>query len=137
MSPKIISGDSFKDERGELNFNNLFNATDIKRIYTIQNINTSFIRRWQGHKVEQRWFAALVGSFRIELICIDNWEKPSANLKRERFEISDKQLDVLHIPPGFISSIQAKEQNSKLLVMSDYHLNEIEDNYKYDASYFK
>ncbi|TDQ24096.1 WxcM-like domain-containing protein [Tenacibaculum caenipelagi] len=137
MNPKIISGSSFKDGRGELNFNNLFKATEIKRIYTIQNVNTSFIRRWQGHKIEQRWFTVVTGSFRIELIRIDDWELPSTNLKREVFEISDKQLDVLYIPSGFISSIQAMEENSKLLVMSDYFLNEIEDNYKYDSNYFK
>ena len=32
-------------------------------------------RRWQGHKVEQRWFSAMNGIFEIELIKVDDWKK--------------------------------------------------------------
>lgn len=135
--PNIISGNLFEDERGKLSYNNLFNAIEVKRFYIIENVSNTFIRRWQGHKIEQRWFVAITGSFRIELIQIDNWECPSKKLEKSVFNISSSQLDVLHIPPGFISSIQSTEEGSKLLVMSDYLLNEIEDNYKYDSNYFK
>jgi hypothetical protein len=46
-------------------------------------------------------------------------------------------LDVLHIPQGYISSIQALEPEAKLLVMADYLLGEINDEYRFDADYFK
>ena len=137
MTPKLISGESYKDDRGILNFNNSFNLSLIKRIYTIENKNTSFIRRWQGHKIEQRWFTATSGKFEIQLILVDNWNGPSADLKRITFELVDETLDVLHIPPGYISSIQSLEDNSKLLIMSDYELNEIKDEYKFLVDYFK
>lgn len=85
MIPKIINGGSHTDDRGTLKFNNDFDATAIKRIYVIQNKSTDFIRAWQGHKVEQRWFSVISGSFRIQLIEIDHWEKPSKNLENLLF----------------------------------------------------
>ena len=137
MTPKLISGKSHKDDRGELNSNNSFNLSPIKRFYTIVNKDTSFKRRWQGHKIEQRWFTATSGSFEIQLILVDNWNNPSVDLKRITFELVHETLDVLHIPSGYISSIQALINNSKLLIMSDYGLNEIDDEYRFPINYFK
>lgn len=134
---KLISGDSFEDFRGKLNFNNSFVASKVKRIYIIENVNEHFIRGWQGHKIEQRWFCAVSGSFKIELIRIDNWETPSKDLKKEVFKVFSEKMDILHIPPGFVTSIKGLEEQSKLLVMSDYLLNEIEDNFKFPLSYFE
>lgn len=136
MIPSIIPGASFKDNRGSLNYNNNFDATSIKRIYLIENSDNSFLRRWQGHKVEQRWFSVVLGKFRIQLIKIDNWEKPSKDVEKITFEISNDTLDILHIPGGYISSIQSLVNGSKLLVMADYKLNEIDDEFKFSSDYF-
>jgi len=136
MFPKLIEGGSHQDKRGTLNYNNNFDAASIKRIYTIQNTDKSFVRRWQGHKIEQRWFTAVLGDFRIELIKIDNWNKPSKKLEKIIFEISEEKMDILYIPKGYVSSIQALTNSSKLLVMADYKLNEINDEYKFSPDYF-
>ena len=136
MVPKITKGDSYSDTRGDLIYNNDFDATVIKRIYTIENNNTDFIRAWQGHKTEQRWFSAIVGSFKIQLIAIDNWENTSKNLKKITFIIDSKKLDILHIPKGFVSSIQSIEEGSKLLVLADYLMGEMDDEYRFDVDYF-
>ncbi len=120
MEPAIIKGGQFQDERGIINFNNDFNALGVKRIYTIENKSTDFIRGWQGHKIEQRWFSAIGGSFKIQLIQIDNWENPSTNLPRFEFILKSESLDFLHIPGGYVTSIQALEENSKLLLFADY-----------------
>lgn len=134
--PTFIKGDSHSDSRGTLLYNNTFDASLIKRIYTIQNSSTDFIRAWQGHKLEQRWFSAIMGSFSIRLIEIDNWKNPSQDLKPETFIITAETLDVLHIPPGYVSSIQSLESNSKLIAMSDYLLGAIQDEYRYGSDYF-
>ena len=136
MIPKIITGNSHTDTRGTLCYNNDFDASAIKRIYVIEN-NGDFIRAWQGHKIEQRWFSAINGSFKIGLIKIDNWENPAKNLKKLFYIINSDTLEVLHVPKGYVSSIQAMEVGSKLLVMADYLLGEINDEYRYDANYFK
>lgn len=137
MVPKTINGSSHSDERGTLRFNNSFDATNIKRMYVIENKDTTFVRAWQGHRIEQRWFSVLQGSFKIELIAIDQWENPSKKLQAEVYIISSDTFDVLHVPKGYVSSIQSLEEGSKLLVMSDFFLGEIQDEYRFDIDYFK
>ncbi len=136
MKPKITEGNSHTDLRGTLFFNNNFDASAIKRIYVIENRTTNFVRGWQGHKIEQRWFTAVKGSFKIQLIAIDNWMCPSNDLEILTFVINDSKQDVLHIPQGYASSIQSLEENSKLLVMANYFLGEIQDEYRFDENYF-
>lgn len=135
-SPKIIKGNFYSDNRGILNYNNLFDASAVKRIYVIENISTDILRGWQGHKIEQRWFSAVHGSFKIKLIEIDDWNSPSKSLKHQEFDLDSKTLDVLHIPPGYITNIKSKENNSKLLVMADFFVGEVEDQYRFDLNYF-
>ena len=135
MIPLIIFGGAHKDNRGLLSYTNSFDASIVKRIYIIEN-NLNFIRGWQGHKIEQRWFSAIKGQFKIQLIKIDNWIEPDKELKKTTFNLSDNTLDILQIPAGYITSIKSDEEGAKLLVMSDYMLNEISDNYKYPTNYF-
>lgn len=136
MKPTLISGGSYTDKRGTLSFNNDFDVSDVKRIYSISNANMETIRAWQGHKVEQRWFTAVIGVFEIKLIKIDNWEHPSKNLEKYHYTLTSESMDILHIPSGYVSSIQDVEGNSKLLVMADYGLDELNDEFRFDATYF-
>ena len=137
MKPSEIKGKIHTDFRGSLYYNNDFDAKEIKRIYFIENKDTEFVRAWQGHKIEQRWFSAVQGSFEIKLIEVDDWITPSKNSTIYSFVLKANQLDVLHVPKGYISSIQALELNSKLMLMADYLLGEVKDEYRFDADYFK
>lgn len=136
MTPTLIKGNRHQDERGSLCFNNDFKAFGIKRIYTLENADTQFIRGWQGHKIEQRWFSSVVGSFKIKLVGIDNWDNPSRDLPVLEFILSAENLDVLHVPQNYASSIQSLEENSKLLVFADFELGEIQDEYRFASDYF-
>jgi dTDP-4-dehydrorhamnose 3,5-epimerase-like enzyme len=136
MEPTLIIGNCHRDQRGLLYYNNNFDTTNIKRIYVIENHSVDFVRAWQGHKLEQRWFSATHGRFKIQLIAIDNWEKPSKNLQKLDYILASASLDVLHIPAGYVSSIQALEEQSKLVVMADYHLGELNDEFRYPTDYF-
>lgn len=135
-SPLLIKGGSHLDHRGELKYNNTFDASRIKRLYTISNTQVNPGRGWQGHKIESRWFSCVKGNFKISLIAIDNWSTPSKNLYKNRFQISNDTLDVLYAPPGYISFLEMLEPDSILLVMSDYELGEEDDEYRYDLEYF-
>ncbi len=136
IEPKIINGNAHSDQRGILLYNNSFDTSEIKRVYFIENKDNSIIRAWQGHKIEQRWFSAVKGSFKIKLIAIDNWENPSINLVPITFFLNADKLDILHIPAGYVSSIQAIEEKSKLMVMANYVLGEIKDEFRYLNTYF-
>lgn len=137
MIPKIIKGSRHEDLRGTLSYNNEFDASAIKRFYLIENHCTATARAWRGHQIEERWFSAICGSFIIQLIAIDHWDLPSKKLERVTFDLQSATLDVLHIPSGYVSSIQAMEAGSKLLVMANYSLGEIEDEYRFAADYFE
>lgn len=136
MAPKLIIGGRHSDCRGVLQYNNAFDALEVKRLYIIENTDSSFIRGWQGHRIEQRWFTVLQGSFEIRLIKIDDWERPSKDLNVTVFNLDSEKLDVLHIPPGYISSIQSNVNEAKLLVMSDYLLGKTNDEYRFSLDYF-
>ena len=136
MTPTLIPGGIYKDERGLLNFNNDFDMSSVKRMYLIENTDTLLKRRWQGHKIEQRWFSVTTGKFKIEIIKIDDWKNPSKKQQKITFEISSENTDVLHIPAGYVTSIQAMIKSSKLLVMAEYKSGTISDDYKYPTDYF-
>jgi dTDP-4-dehydrorhamnose 3,5-epimerase-like enzyme len=137
IEPHIIKGNSFSDERGNIIFNNDFNVVEVKRIYFIENHSIDFIRGWQGHQIEQRWFMCVKGAFEIKVIKIDNWENPSKDLQAFVYQINSTNSDVLHVPKGHITSIKAIEDESKLMAMSDYLLGDIKDEYRLDNNYFK
>lgn len=125
--PKIISGGNYSDERGQLEFFNEFDVSPVKRIYFTTHFNTNTIRAWQAHKIESRWFLCVKGSFKVKLVDIDNWENPSNNLKVYEYKLSASKQEILYIPNGFANGFKALEINSKLMVMSNYSFNEIEN----------
>ncbi|WP_272152043.1 dTDP-4-dehydrorhamnose 3,5-epimerase family protein [Tenacibaculum aiptasiae] len=127
LLPKIISGGKYIDERGQLEFLNDFDMSPIKRVYFTTHFDTDVIRAWQGHMIESRWFICVKGSFMVKLIEIDDWKNPSDDLKVFEYELSAKRQEVLYIPNGFVNGFKAIEDNAKLMVMSNYGFNEIEN----------
>jgi dTDP-4-dehydrorhamnose 3,5-epimerase-like enzyme len=136
QQPIIISGGQHTDARGTIKFNNALNLEQVKRMYTIENCSLDFVRAWQGHQVEQRWFAAVRGSFKIKVVAMDTWPKPSPDAKQVEFVVKAAQLDVLHVPARYITSIQQLEEEATLMVYADYKLGAINDECKLDAAYF-
>lgn len=135
--PKIILGNCHKDTRGKLFYNNDFDASVIKRIYVIENESIDTVRSWRGHKIEQRWFSAINGSFLIELIAIDNWDSPSKDLEKQSFILQSSSLDILHVPSGYVCNIKSLEDGGKLMIMANYGLYEVDDNYEFSNDYFE
>lgn len=132
----LLEGKKYQDERGIITYNNDFDTSQIKRIYTIENQSTEFVRGWQGHKIEQRWFACMKGSFEISVIEVDDFTQPSKNLTIQTYLLTDEVLTYLHIPAGCITAIRSKSEKSKLLVLADYGLGEIADEYRFDLKCF-
>jgi hypothetical protein len=135
--PFIIKGDIHIDSRGVLQYNNDFQAQPIKRIYIIANSEQITYRRWQGHKIENRWFAAVGGAVEIQVIKIDNWQNPDIHLPMETYVLENNGLDVLFVPKGHITSLKCVDLGSTVLVMSDYGLGETKDDYRFEPDYFK
>jgi dTDP-4-dehydrorhamnose 3,5-epimerase-like enzyme len=133
--PKLILGGNYKDNRGQLEFFNEFDMSPIKRVYFTTHFTTDVIRAWQGHTIESRWFLCVTGSFLIKLVAIDDWENPSNDLKVHEYILSTHNQEILYIPSGFANGFKALEEHSKLMVLSDYSLNEIEnDQVRFDQN---
>jgi len=133
--PKLIQGGNYVDQRGQLDFINHFDMSPIKRVYFTTNFDTDIIRAWQGHKRESRWFICVTGSFIIKIVAIDDWINPSDDLKTHDYKLSADKPEVLYIPSGYANGFKAMEDNAKLMVMSNYYLNEIEnDQIRFDKN---
>ena len=133
--PNIISGGSYTDERGQLEFFNDFDMSLIKRVYFTTHFDTETVRAWQGHIIESRWLVCTAGSFTVKLVEIDDWENPSNDLKVYEYELSAEKQEILYIPSGFANGFKALEANAKLMVLSNYGFNEIEnDQIRFDQN---
>ncbi|WP_299434136.1 WxcM-like domain-containing protein [uncultured Aquimarina sp.] len=131
--PSLIEGGKHSDERGDISYVNDFSLENIKRFYSISHPSTKTIRAWQGHKKEPKYFYAVSGSFWIACVKIDNWSKPSENLKVDLFKLNSEKTSILYIPPGYANGIKAIKEESKLISFCEDSLEDSSnDNYRYD-----
>lgn len=134
QEPNIIQGGKYEDERGKLTFVNDFDLTVVKRYYIIEHSDVAVVRAWQGHKNEQKWFHVISGSFLVSVVKPDNWEKSSENLKVNKFILKAEENQVLHISGGFANGFKALEPNSRMIVFSDFSVEEsANDNFRFDS----
>lgn len=133
--PKLLEGGKYEDKRGVLEFYNNFDMSRIKRIYFTTHFDTQTIRAWQGHKIESRWFICVHGAFTVKLIRINDWDNPSDQLEVLEYQLTNKKQEILYIPNGFVNGFKAEKENSKLMILSDYKLNEIaNDQVRFDQN---
>lgn len=133
----FIQGGIAKDIRGQIRFVNDFDMKDVKRFYIIRNTDLELIRGWRAHRIEQRWFYVLTGSFSLGLVEIDNWDKPNQELEVQRIILDSKENKLLHVPSGYGTAFKALEPNSELLVFADYHLDHAQlDDHTFNIDYF-
>ncbi|MGJ1436898.1 WxcM-like domain-containing protein [Sphingobacterium siyangense] len=133
-----IQGGIASDERGDIRFINDFDMSLVKRFYIIRNRDIDLIRGWRGHRSEQRWFYALSGSFRVDVVKIDDWESPDRELFVFKIELDSSEMKVLNLPAGYGTAIRALEPNSELLVFADHPIsNAVFDDYVWPVDYFK
>ena len=134
---KLIDADVAIDDRGELLFCNNFDMSKIKRFYHITNYNNPFIRAWHGHKKEDKYILVTKGSALVAMVEIDNWEKPSKQLKVETFLLNEKKPKILFIPGGYAHGYKTLLSDTRLTTFSTATLLESSsDDFRYDAHYW-
>ncbi|APQ18501.1 hypothetical protein [Maribacter hydrothermalis] len=132
MAYTIYEGLKHTDERGSIKFFNTLNMKEIVRMYEINPASTSLVRAWQGHKFEKKWFYCSEGSFVINLLKIDDFNNPSSLLVPEKIVLDSSNPVVLEISGGYATGIQAINKNSKLMVYSDFSLDQSKnDDYRF------
>lgn len=133
LKPNLISGGNHKDDRGIISFVNDFRLDQVKRFYTIEHLDVNVVRAWQGHKIEQKWFYVVAGSFELFVVGPDHWESPSDDLEVNEFGLSEINSQILHVPGGYATGFRALEAQSKLIVFSDLTVEQSSnDNYRFE-----
>jgi len=130
--PELIKGNNHSDNRGTLSYFNDLDLTEVKRFYIIEHPETKIIRAWQGHKIEQKWFHILNGTFKMIIVKVDNWDHPSDTLNFKEYNLTAKENIVIHVPGGYATGFQANEAGSRLMVFSDKSLDDSKnDDYRF------
>ena len=134
---KIINANIAVDDRGELLHCNEFDMTSIKRFYHIVNYNNPFVRAWHGHKIENKYLLVSKGSALVATVKVDNWNKPSKDLKINKFILSDKHPKLLFIPGGFVHGFKTLLSDTRIIIFSTATLEESQqDDYRFDVNYW-
>lgn len=130
---KVIDGEIFRDERGQISSLNAFRFPGVERFYFIHHPDTSVIRGWHGHQHEKKWFYCVKGAFTVGLVEIDNWESPSPGLKSQKYHLTEQESRIICVPEGYANCIKASVPGSVLLVFSGKTLPEAySDSWRYD-----
>jgi len=136
IEPKIINGNIFLDDRGELTFNNSFKFRSIKRFYTVTNHSNNFVRAWHGHQKEEKYFLCTEGSFMVGVVKIDNFQKPSKKLEVKKFFLTNNGC-ILYVPSGYANGFINFTLENKLIIFSNMDLEaSMNDDYRYDYDYW-
>ena len=98
-----------------------FDLKVIVRMYAIEPVDTQVIRAWQGHRKERKWFFPAAGSFDAQTIPLGKNTLPQLNA-RLNWILTTSQPAVLAIPGGYLNGFRALEDDSRLLVFSDFDL---------------
>jgi WxcM-like, C-terminal len=118
MKAFLHKGESFTDNRGRLEFVNEENPGHYRRFYLMNHADTKIVRAWQGHKIEEKGFYVIKGSFIIAVVNPENFEHPNDEEKPEIFRLDLEGKLFLRVPGGNYTGIKALEPDSTLLVLS-------------------
>jgi dTDP-4-dehydrorhamnose 3,5-epimerase-like enzyme len=135
-TPKLIPISVHRDERGELRYCNEFDLSSAKRFYSISFAKEEEVRAWQAHKIETKAIIPITGITKIVLVKIDNFETGDSNHICE-FQLDASNPNVLLVPGGYANGLQAKSENSSILIFSNLSLDEAkDDDFRFDKSCF-
>lgn len=134
---QLIPGGIAVDDRGFLMFANDFNFYGVKRFYQVQNFSTSTIRAFHGHLKEAKYVFVAKGSAIVAAVELDNINSPSKNQKVNRFILSDKNPQVLFIPPKYANGFKPLENDTRIQFFSTSSLEESKgDDYRFPIDYW-
>ena len=135
--PILIKGGLSVDDRGSVSFVNDFNFSDVKRFYMIQNHVQGFVRAWHGHKKVAKYFYVVNGDAMVCGVQIDDWIKPSKELKISKFILSSRTPSILYLPAGYANGLMSLSPNTKVMVFSVNTLQDsLGDDIRFEARYW-
>ena len=118
MGSSLLIGGKFIDHRGVLQYVNDNNPGNYRRFYLISHPDTTVIRAWQGHQIEEKAFYAISGSFIIAVVTPSDFTNCTDTEPTEIFNLTNEKGNFLRVPGGSYTGIKANTPNATLLVLS-------------------
>lgn len=137
--PKIIEGNIYIDDRGQVGFVNDFDFSKykIKRFYIVENHQNNFIRAWHGHKKENKYCMVVKGTVLFGAVEIDNWQNPSKDICINKFILSEKKSQILYIPHGYANGFMNLTTDAKVIIFSSSTIEESKnDDFRFEYNYW-
>ena len=134
---EVFEGELFTDQRGIITSVNDLSFEGMKRFYVIKHDRKSIVRGWNAHQYEKQWLYCVKGGFKLGLVEVDNWERPSKDVKPEIIQLQENKSRMVYVPEGVATCLQATTDEAQLLVFSDKTYNEcLEDRFRFDVDYW-
>jgi dTDP-4-dehydrorhamnose 3,5-epimerase len=108
-----------KNKKISFDGQNYIDLPPIKRIYLIRNFSKDIIRGMHYHEYEWKYFIVIRGSAKFVIS-----PTPHIGEETKTFVLSETKPEVLIVPPGNYNGWIALEDNTLLLGMSNFSLEE-------------
>jgi dTDP-4-dehydrorhamnose 3,5-epimerase-like enzyme len=136
--PRMIPGGLAVDDRGLLTFNNDFSLQGVKRYYLVSNHRAGLVRAWHGHRREAKYVTVVRGAALVAAVEIDDWDRPNAEARVERFVLSSMRPGIVFVPSGFANGFMSLTEEALLLFFSTSSLEESAgDDVRFPARYWE
>ena len=134
--PIIFEKGVSEDHRGSLEYYNDLELNEFKRFYIVRNPKRGTVRAWHGHKVESKLIKVIKGVFKVCLVEIDNWEKPSKNIEISEYEFNNDS-GLIYVPPGYANGAMNVVSDSEIMYFSNLSLEEsAKDDIRFKSNYW-
>lgn len=134
---ECIEGGLVVDDRGQIQFCNNFDMSDVKRFYIVSNHESQFVRAWHGHKKEGKYAMVVSGSAIFAGVKIENWDNPNKEAPIQRLVLSAKKPSILRIPAGYAHGFKTLEADTKVMFFSTASLGQsADDDYRFEYDFW-
>lgn len=137
VGPILYRGGLAIDDRGQLAFVNDFTFDGVKRFYTMMNHRSGFVRAWHAHKDEEQYITVVSGVALIGVVKLDNFDRPSPDLRPQKYVLSASKPAILYLPVGHAIGIKTLKDDTIVICYSTKTIEESkEDDYRFPMKYW-
>jgi dTDP-4-dehydrorhamnose 3,5-epimerase-like enzyme len=136
--PQKITGGRFVDDRGFLKALIFPEGFVPKRLYSVNNWRTNFIRAWHGHQLESKLIFMSKGAGIVAAVHMSNPTKPDKSTPISRFTIDCESHTAIYIPAGYANGLMSLTSDAEFTVLSSATLEESKsDDFRFPYDYWK
>ena len=133
----VLDGGLAVDDRGSLSFCNEFDMESVRRFYVVSNHESGFVRAWHGHQRENKFLFVVSGAIMVKMVKVDDWAKPSKELKTLSKVLDARNPCIMSIPGGYAHGFMTLMEGTSVMFFSTSLLGEsLNDDYRYPYDYW-